>query len=379
MDTNEEERAKGKTVEVGRANFETANRRFTVLDAPGHRSYVPNMIAGASQADVGVLLISARKGEFETGFEKGGQTREHALLAKTLGVEKLICAINKMDDSSVGWAQERYNEIVNKVRPFLKTNGFKDDQISFLPISGLKGDNVKDRMDTPAWFTGQTLLEVMDAIEIPRSGDESALRMPITDSYKDMGAVVATGKIEQGTIVPGMKCILAPTGIKCSVSCVSIKDEPVKFAKHGENVSLKMAGICEEDLKKGFVLCPLANPLGAVSKFRAMLHVLELADDRHVLTAGYKSVLHVHAATEECEIIRLEEACPFSNATQVEQNPKYVRGKSRLTCTISVARPLALDAFAGVQQLGRFTLRMEDKTIAIGKVIELLSSPKNAM
>merc|ERR1712125_229922 len=145
MDTNEEEKAKGKTVEVGRAHFETENKRFTILDAPGHKSYVPNMIAGASAADVGVLLISARKGEFETGFEKGGQTREHVLLAKTLGVEKLLCAINKMDDSSVGWSQERYNEITNKVSPFLKANGFKENQFSFLPISGLKGHNIKVR------------------------------------------------------------------------------------------------------------------------------------------------------------------------------------------------------------------------------------------
>merc|ERR1712039_344376 len=137
-----------------------------------------------------------------------------------------------------------------------------------------------------------------------------------------------------------------------------------------------MTGVAEEDLRKGFVLCPIGNPLRAVSTFRATLNVLELADDRHVLTAGHKSVLHVHAATEECEMIRLEEACPLSNVTQVQQNPKFVRGKSRLTCTISLARPLALDAFTGVQQLGRFTLRMEDKTIAIGKVIELLSSPK---
>merc|ERR1719296_207530 len=136
MDTSEEERAKGITVEVGRAHFETEAKRYTILDAPGHKNYVPNMIVGASQADIGILVISARKGEFETGFEKGGQTREHALLAKTLGVDKLVLAINKMDDHSVEWAESRYTEIKDKMSPFLKTSGFKDEQVMFLPLSG---------------------------------------------------------------------------------------------------------------------------------------------------------------------------------------------------------------------------------------------------
>ncbi|KAJ4752649.1 GTP-binding elongation factor Tu family protein [Rhynchospora pubera] len=163
MDTNEEERVKGKTVEVGRAHFETDNTRFTILDAPGHKSYVPNMISGASQADIGVLVISARKGEFETGYEKGGQTREHVLLAKTLGVAKLVVVINKMDDPTVNWNKSRYDEIESKMAPFLKTSGYNiKKDVHFLPISGLVGSNIKDRLDTKicSWWDGPCLFEV---------------------------------------------------------------------------------------------------------------------------------------------------------------------------------------------------------------------------
>jgi len=162
LDTNPEERDKGKTVEVGKAIFETDTKRYTILDAPGHKSYVPNMIGGAAQADIAVLIISSRKGEFESGFEKQGQTREHAMLAKTAGVRKLIVAINKMDDPSVGWAKERYDEITEKLKPFLKQLGFNlKSDVEFMPISGFTGLNLKDPVDKsicPWWEYGTSRL-----------------------------------------------------------------------------------------------------------------------------------------------------------------------------------------------------------------------------
>ncbi|KAJ6976162.1 eukaryotic peptide chain release factor GTP-binding subunit ERF3A-like isoform X2 [Populus alba x Populus x berolinensis] len=193
MDTNEEERVKGKTVEVGRAHFETETSRFTILDAPGHKSYVPNMISGASQADVGVLVISARKGEFETGFERGGQTREHVQLAKTLGVSKLLVVVNKMDDPTVNWSKERYDEIESKMVPFLKLSGYNvKKDVRFLPISGLLGTNMKTRMGKAIcpWWNGPCLFEALDAIEVPLRDPKGPFRMPIIDKFKDMGTVV---------------------------------------------------------------------------------------------------------------------------------------------------------------------------------------------
>ncbi|XP_042476287.1 eukaryotic peptide chain release factor GTP-binding subunit ERF3A [Macadamia integrifolia] len=179
MDTNEEERVKGKTVEVGRAHFETETSRFTILDAPGHKSYVPNMISGASQADVGVLVISARKGEFETGYERGGQTREHVQLAKTLGVSKLLVVVNKMDDPTVGWSKERYDEIESKMTPFLKSSGYNvKKDVQFLPLSGLVGSNMKTRVNKSMcpWWNGPCLFEALDAVELPPRDPKGPVR-----------------------------------------------------------------------------------------------------------------------------------------------------------------------------------------------------------
>ena len=376
MDTSEEEKVKGKTVEVGRAAFETPNRRFTILDAPGHKSYVPNMIAGASAADVGVLLISARKGEFETGFEKGGQTCEHALLAKTLGVEKLVCAVNKMDDPTVQWDEKRYNDIVKKIGTFLKKSGYKDEQVIFLPMSGLMGDNIKERKGTPSWYEGPTLLDALDGITVVRKA-EGPVRIPMMEGYKDMGAVTAIGKVEQGTLKPGMKCIVMPTNNKCQVTSVFINDVDMQYATCGENVTLKMSGISDEELKKGYVLCADKNPIPVVSKFKATIHIIELGPDRPVMTSGYVAVMHAHTASEECEILKLYETMVIQTKKK-EKNPQFARPDSVVVCSIKLARPTALDTFHSSQQLGRFTLRVDGRTIAIGKITELPKTTENA-
>lgn len=370
MDTNEEEKAKGKTVEVGRAHFETESKRFTILDAPGHKSYVPNMISGASQADIGVLIISARKGEFETGFERGGQTREHTLLAKTLGVDKLILAVNKMDDPSVEWAQSRYDEIKGKLTPFLKQSGFKEDQYAFLPISGLTADNIRERKGTPKWYDGKPLLQTLDEVDCTARDPKGALRIPMLEGFKDMGANMAVGKIEQGVIKPNTKCIVMPVGHKCTVQSVFVNEVEMTHANVGENVNLKVSGVQEDTLQKGFVLCEVKDPVRVVKKFKAQLQIIELPEERPVMTAGYKAVFHVHTAVEDCEISKLVE-CMNLSSKKKEKNPRFVREGSVLWCVISLARDTAVDAFTGCQQLGRFTLRDEGRTIAIGKITEL--------
>eukprot|EP00929_Paragymnodinium_shiwhaense_P102844 TRINITY_DN6606_c0_g1_i1.p1 TRINITY_DN6606_c0_g1~~TRINITY_DN6606_c0_g1_i1.p1 ORF type:complete len:660 (-),score=280.20 TRINITY_DN6606_c0_g1_i1:265-2244(-) len=370
MDTSDEEKAKGKTVEVGRAHFETTNRRFTILDAPGHKSYVPNMIAGASQADIGVLIISARKGEFETGFERGGQTREHATLAKTLGVEKLLIAVNKMDDPSVEWAKTRYDEIVTKLSPFMKSCGFKDDQVIFLPMSGLVGDNIKEKKNTPSWYDGKTLLDTLDTIDAPERKADKALRIPMLDGYKDMGSVIAIGKVEQGVCKPGTKCIIMPINHKCTIERVQINEEDMQYANCGENVTLAMKGVSEELLCKGYVLCAAVDPVPVVTKFKAQMQVLELPEERPVMTSGYRSVIHTHTSTEECEIVKLYES-QVKGKKEKEKNPRFVREGTIVTASIQLMRPTAVDVFTATQQLGRFTLRDEGRTIAIGVIKEL--------
>merc|ERR1712232_246755 len=283
---------------------------------------VPNMIQGASQADIGVLIISARKGEFETGFERGGQTREHAQLARTLGVEKLIVAINKMDDPSVEWQEARFNDIKAKLSTFIKPPQYKD--VSFLPISGLTGDNIKERRNTPSWYKDKTLFEILDSAPIPNRNAKAGFRIPMLDGYKDMGAVTAVGKVEQGIVKPGTKCLVSPIGQKCTIVSVFIDEEEVQYAGCGENITLKMNGVSEEELKKGFVLCPQVDPVRPISKFKAQIQVLELPEERPVLTAGYKAIIHVHVAIEECEIIKLYESTdPKTKKTQ--KGPSFVR------------------------------------------------------
>uniref|UniRef100_A0A0K6S985 Tr-type G domain-containing protein n=1 Tax=Chromera velia CCMP2878 TaxID=1169474 RepID=A0A0K6S985_9ALVE len=384
MDTNEEERAKGKTVEVGRAHFTTQTKRYTILDAPGHKSFVPNMIAGASQADIAVLIISARKNEFEAGFERGGQTREHAVLAKTLGVSQLIVAINKMDDPSVEWRKERYDEIETKLTPYLKQCGYNPkSDIFFLPLSGLQGSNLMEHVSDPsskifdkraAWYPKEkpTLFGLLDShVQPPPRCESSAVRVSILDGYKDQG-VVAMGKVEAGVVESGGQYILMPNKQKVKVVAVGIDDgegeNEYKFAKVGENVQLRVTGAEEEQVQKGFILCGLNDLCPVVTYFKAQVVIVELLPNRPVITAGYSCVLHIHTACEEVEITKLLEMTDRATRKNVK-HPPFIKSNCMMQCVMKLASPQCLETYEKRPQLGRFTLRDEGKTIAIGKVI----------
>lgn len=373
MDTNEEERAKGKTVEVGRAHFETEKSRFTILDAPGHKSYVPNMISGASQADVGVLVISARKGEFETGFERGGQTREHAMLAKTLGICKLFVVVNKMDDPSVGWAKERFDEIEKKISPFLKSCGYNvKKDVQFLPISALNGTNIQERVpkNVCGWWNGPCLFEGLDAIELPPRDPKGPFRMPLIDRFKDMGTVVM-GKIESGTVRQGDSLMIMPNKVHVKVIAVYRESDEIKYARPGENVRVKLSGVEEDDISTGFVLSSISKPIHAVLEFEAQLQILELLEHKAIFTAGYKAVLHIHSVVEECEVMELLEQMDPRTKKPMKKKCLFVKTGAVVMCRIQVNDTICVEKFSDFPQLGRFTLRDEGKTVAIGKVVKL--------
>uniref|UniRef100_M4DJ93 Eukaryotic peptide chain release factor GTP-binding subunit n=1 Tax=Brassica campestris TaxID=3711 RepID=M4DJ93_BRACM len=360
MDTNEEERAKGKTVEVGRAHFETKNTRFTLLDAPGHKSYVPNMISGASQADIGVLVISARKGEFETGFEKGGQTREHVQLAKTLGVSKLVVVVNKMDDPTVNWSKERYDKIEQKMVPFLKSSRYNTKKdVIFLPISGLMGVNMDKRMDHNVcpWYSGPSFFEVLDSIEVPPR-DNGPFRMPIIDKFKDMGTVVM-GKVESGSIKEGDSLIIMPNKEPVKVVAIFCDEDKVKRAGPGENLRVRITGIEDEDILSGFVLSSTVKPVAAVTEFVAQLQIIGLPE-KAVLTAGYKAILHIHAVVEECEIMELISEIDMETREPMKnKRVRFVKNGAGVVCRIQVTNSICVEKFSDFPQLGRFTLRTE--------------------
>jgi len=374
MDTNEEERAKGKTVEVGRAHFETEKRRYTILDAPGHKNYVPNMIGGAAQADIGVLIIAARKGEFETGFERGGQTREHAQLAKTLGVAKLIVAINKMDDPSICpdgvWSKDRYEDLEKRLTPFLKQCGYQKKDVQFIPISGLKGTNIKDRVESAVcpWYNGPSLFEILDEIEPQNRDPHAPFRMSIIDKYRDMGTVVM-GKSESGVVKTGDKLIMMPNKQICKVVNIYRDDVEASAARPGENLLLRLSGIEEEEVSSGMVLGCKDTPVPVCHTFETQLAILELLEHKPILSAGYKAVIHIHSLIEECEIVKL--VAVLDVKTKEKKKAKFVKSGNIAFVRIRTDKPVCMETFDKVPQLGRFTLRDEGRTIAIGKVIKL--------
>jgi len=372
MDTNEEERAKGKTVEVGRAHFESKAKRYTILDAPGHKNYVPNMIAGACQADVGILVISARKGEFETGFEKGGQTREHALLAKTLGVRILLVVINKMDDPTVEFSEERFEECKEKLTPFLKGCGYNcKKDVLFLPISALTNINVLEKSPKLPWYKGECFIDALDNLPGLDRNTEAALRLPILSKYKDMGTVVE-GKVEQGRITPGDKLWMMPNRVPVEVLNVWLDQDEVSYLIGGENARVKLKDISDEDIQPGYVLSPraaLACP--TVRRFEAQLAIVELLEHKSIFSAGYTAILHVHAIAEECSIVQLTAQVDKKTGKRSKKAPMFVKSGAVITCIIETEQVVCIEPFDVCPQLGRFTLRDEGKTIGIGKILDL--------
>lgn len=376
MDTNDEEREKGKTVEVGRAHFSTERRRYTILDAPGHKNYVPNMISGAAQADIGVMVIAARKGEFETGFERGGQTREHAQLAKTLGVAKLIVVVNKMDDPSIilangQWSEPRFREIETRLGPFLKSCGYNPKKdITFVPISALNGHNVKNPVDNEIcpWWKEGSLFNIMDRMEVMERDPSGPFRMSVLDKYKDMGVIVM-GKSESGTVNVGDSLLLMPNRQTIKVESM-LKDESESTrAGPGENLRLKVSGVEDTDVQPGFVLSSINRPVPVVRQFETQLMVLDLLEHKAIFTAGYKAVLHIHSLVEECEVTKL--LAEINLKTKEQKRTKFVKSNTMAICRIAVEQGICVEEFQTIPQLGRFTLRDEGQTIAIGKITKL--------
>ncbi|KAF3853304.1 hypothetical protein F7725_013992 [Dissostichus mawsoni] len=330
LDTNQEERDKGKTVEVGRAYFETEKKHFTILDAPGHKSFVPQHDRGG--------VISARKGEFETGFEKGGQTREHAMLAKTAGVKHLIVLVNKMDDPTVNWSLDRYEECKEKLVPFLKKVGFNPKKdIYFMPCSGLTGANLKDPL-TECLVHGDAIYFPPGQFAKLHQIQRRTVRLPIVDKYKDMGTVIL-GKLESGCISKAQQLIMMPNRHTVEVLSLLSDDVETDDATPGENLKLRLKGIEEEEILPGFILCSPDNICHSGRTFDAQALIC-LVDKK----SGEKSKVR----------------------------PRFVKQDQVCIARLRAAGTICLETFKDFPQMGRFTLRDEGKTIAIGKVLKLV-------
>lgn len=381
LDLTKEERSKGKTVEVGRGFFETEKRRYSILDAPGHKTFVPNMIGGASQADVGVLVISARKGEYETGFERGGQTREHAVLAKTQGVNKLVVVINKMDDPTVDWAEERYKECSGKLGQFLKGIGYNPKtgelrgapasltvdlkltvpptDVFFMPISAQTSVGIKDRIpkDLAPWYDGPSLLEYLDDMQTLERKVKAPFMMPIAAKYRDMGTMIE-GKIESGVIKKGVTYLMMPNREPTTIATVyGETEDEIPMAQCGDQVRLRIRGVEEEDILPGFVLCSPKRPVHCVSQFEAQIVLLEL---KSILSAGFNCVMHVHSATEEVTFASLLHKLEKGTGRKSKKAPGFATRGMSIIARLEVtggAGSICVERFEDYPQLGRFTLR----------------------
>ncbi|KAK7470682.1 translation termination factor GTPase eRF3 [Stygiomarasmius scandens] len=375
LDSTPQERSKGKTVEVGRAYFETDKRRYTVLDAPGHKTYVPSMISGAAQADIAILVISARKGEFETGFERGGQTREHIMLVKTAGVSKVVIAINKMDDPTVEWDKARYDEIKDKLTPFVRAAGYNPKtDVTFLPISAYAGHNLKERIPKSvcSWWDGPAFLEHLDNMPMVDRKINAPLMMPVSEKYKDMGTIVV-GKIESGHIRKGDELLLMPNKDNIEVAAIYTEmEEEVSSAICGDNVRLRLRGVDDEDISPGFVLTSPNRPIHAVRQFEAQLAILE---HKSIICAGYSAVMHVHTLSEEVTLPALLHYFDKATGRKSKKPPQYAKRGQKIVALVETSAPVCVERFSDYPQLGRFTLRDEGRTVAIGKITKLIEGP----
>lgn len=378
LDQTKEERSKGITVEVGRGFFETDKRRYSILDAPGHKNYVPNMVQGASQADVGILVISARKGEYEAGFDKGGQTREHAVLAKTQGVNKLVVVVNKMDDPTVEWSEDRYKECTTKLTAFLKGLGYNPKtDLTFMPIAAQQTTGIKERVpkSVAKWVDSPSLLEFLDSMQTLERKINAPFMMPIAAKYRDLGTMVE-GKVEAGVIRKENKYLMMPNKAEIQISALfGETEDEIPHATCGEQVRIRIKGVEEEDIYPGFVLCSPKRPVHCVSAFEAQIRLLEL---KSILSAGFNCVLHVHSATEEVTFAALLHKLEPKTNRKSKKPPGFAKQGMNIIARLEItggAGSVCVERFEDYPQLGRFTLRDQGQTIAIGKITKLITDP----
>lgn len=380
LDKLKAERERGITIDIALWKFETGKYQVTIIDAPGHRDFIKNMITGTSQADCAVLIVAAGVGEFEAGISKDGQTREHALLAYTLGVKQLIIGINKMDNTEPKYSDERFKEIVKEVSGYIKKIGYNPKAVPFVPISGFHGDNMLEESENmKSWYkgweierkegkaSGKTLFEALDAILPPTRPTDKALRLPLQDVYKIGGiGTVPVGRVETGTIKPGMIVTFAPAGLTTEVKSVEMHHESLTEGLPGDNVGFNVKNVSVKELKRGYVAGDSKNdpPKGA-KDFTAQVIILNHPGE---IRNGYSPVLDCHTAHIACKFSEIQEKCDRRSGKKLEDAPKFVKSGDAAIVVLVPSKPMCVESFNDYAPLGRFAVRDMKQTVAVGVI-----------
>jgi elongation factor 1-alpha len=367
LDKLKAERERGITIDIALWKFESPKYDFTIIDAPGHRDFIKNMITGTSQADVAILVVAAGTGEFEAGIGKNGQTREHALLSFTLGLKQMIVAVNKMDIAEPAWSQKRYEEIVSEVGQYLKKVGYNPAKILFVPISGFNGDNMLEKSDNTPWYTGPTLLGALDTVNPPERPVDKALRLPLQDVYKISGiGTVPVGRVETGVLKPGMVVTFAPNGVTTEVKSVEMHHEELTEAAPGDNVGFNCKNISVKDIRRGHVASDSKNdPAKKAANFTAQVIVLNHPGE---IRQNYTPVLDCHTAHIACKFSELKQKIDKRSGQILEENPTLVKNGDAAIVVLEPTRPMCVEPFSQYGPLGRFAVRDMRQTVAVGVI-----------
>ncbi len=359
MDRTKEERARGVTIDLAHKDFKTNKYYFTIIDAPGHRDFVKNMITGASQADAAVLVIDAKDGVQP-------QTKEHAFLSRTLGIKELIVAVNKMD--SVNYDEKRYKEVQEEASKLLKSIGYKDDSVRYIPTSAYDGANLSKRTpDKTPWYSGECMLEALDLLKEVEKPTGKALRVPIQDVYTIGGiGTVPVGRVETGVMKVGEKVIVMPSGASGEVKTIEMHHEQLKEAQPGDNIGFNVRGLGKGDIKRGDVLGDSGNPPTVAKEFTAQIIVLQHPS---AIAAGYTPVFHCHTSQTACTLTELQKKLDPKTGEVKEENPKFLKTGDVAIVKIIPTKPLCIENVKEFPQLGRFAIRDMGVTVAAGMVL----------
>ena len=370
MDRLKEERERGVTIDVMHQRFDTNKYYFTVIDAPGHRDFVKNMITGASQADAAILVVSAKEGIQE-------QTKEHVFLIKVLGVGQVIVAINKMD--TVGYEEKRFNEVKADLEKLLKSVGYDTSKVPFIPASAFKGDMVAKKEDQDGknnleWYKGKTILEELDKLELPKQPVDKPLRLPIQDVYTITGiGTVPVGRVETGVLKAGAPIVVEPAGVKGEVKSIEMHHEQISEAKPGDNVGFSVRGISKTDIRRGDVVGSRDSPPTVAKEFTAQIIVLQ---HPNVIAKGYTPVFHCHTAQVACKVTEIQKKINPQTGEVLQENPDFIKAGDAAVIKCVPTKPMVIESSKNFPELARFAIRDMGMTVAAGVCLDVVPATK---